>query len=121
MQNPFLSSAGPKFVDREEIVALAESVARRLGESCRSVWKVLLIGSFARGDYGVRSDLDLLVILEEPAAGIDERLDELLRLTPPYPTDLLPVTRSEVEARLEAGDPFISRALREGIVLWSRG
>jgi predicted nucleotidyltransferase len=119
MQNPFWSSAVPRFANREEIIGLASQTARQIGEGYPHVLKVLLIGSFARGDYGARSDLDLLVILKTSNCSVPERLDELLKYTPAFPTDILPLTQEEVETRFEMGDPFIRRALREGILLWS--
>lgn len=119
MRNPFWSSAVPRFVNREEIIDLARRTAKQIGEGYPHVLKVFLIGSFARGDYGARSDLDLLVVLRASDRSIPERLDELLKYTPAFPTDLLPLTQKEVEARLEADDPFLRRALQEGILLWS--
>lgn len=80
---------------------------------------MFLIGSFTRGDCGARSDLDLLVILRASDRPIPERLDELLKDTPAFPTDILPLTQKEVEARIEADEPFLRRVLREGILLWS--
>ena len=121
MQNPFLISAKPRFVDREAILTLARETARRIGTEHPQVLRILLFGSFAREDYGTRSDLDLLVILKESEKSVPERIADLLKYAPAYPTDIFPLTVAEVESRLEAGDPFLQRALREGILLWGQG
>ncbi len=120
MRNPFSSSAGPRFVDREEILAVARETARRIGAAHPEVLKVLLFGSFARGDYGTRSDLDLLVILRESAKPARDRIADILQLASTYPTDVFPLTEAEIESRLEEGDPFLRRAIGEGVVLYSR-
>ena len=118
MRNPFFSSPGPRFVDREELLALAREMADRIGTGHPQALRVLLFGSFARGDYSPRSDLDFLVILKESAESISERIANLLQYAPPYPVDVLPLTEAEVTARLEEGDPFLRQALKESILLW---
>jgi predicted nucleotidyltransferase len=118
MRNPFLTSAGPRFVDREEILATAKQTASRIGAQYPNVSRILLFGSFARGDYGTRSDLDLLVILKASEKSIRRRIEDLLRFVPAYPTDIFPLTEAEIETRLTKGDPFLERALDEGILLW---
>ena len=120
MQNPFLRSAGPAFRDRNEILGLAREAAARMGAACPEVEQGVLFGSFARNDYGVHSDLDLLVILDRTEKSVFQRLDEYLPWAPAYPTDILPLTRFEVQSRLERSDPFLRRALNEGITLYSR-
>jgi predicted nucleotidyltransferase len=120
MRNPFLRSAGPRFVDVEEVLALARDTALRIAAEHPEVIRILLFGSFARGDYGTRSDLDVLIILHKSDKSIAERLDEFLRYCPSYPTDMFPLTESEVESRLRQGDLFLRRAVSEGIVLYSR-
>jgi len=118
MQNPFLSSAEPRFVDREEILALARKTASRIAENYPQVRRILLFGSLARGDFGARSDLDLLVILKDSPKTDPERVADLLKYISAYPTDIFPLTEAEIEARVGQGDPFLRRALSEGIILW---
>ena len=118
MRNPFFSSAAPKFVDRDEILGIARASARRIAAEYPSVSKIVLFGSFARGDYGWRSDLDLLVILETSEKPPSERIGEILSFVSAYPTDVFPYTIAEIQSRLSEGDPFLSRALSEGIILY---
>ncbi len=118
MRSPFWSSAGPRFVDRDEILNLAREAARRIAENHSGVIKVLLFGSFARADYGVRSDLDLLVILNSSERPIRERLEDFLADAPDYPTDILVYTEKELQSRLSENSGFLSQAVREAIQLY---
>jgi predicted nucleotidyltransferase len=81
------------------------------------VLRVVLFGSFAREDYGARSDIDLLVVLKSSDRPFAERVADFLRFIPPYPTDVFPFTLAEIEQRTASGDPFLTRALAEGILL----
>ena len=94
-----------------------QMVSRIIGEH-PEVLKIILFGSFARGDYGVRSDLDLLVVLAHSDRPARERLTEFLDYASPYPTDMLLLTQAELAARLAEDDPFLKRALSEGIQLY---
>jgi predicted nucleotidyltransferase len=118
MENPFLPTAKPRFVDREELIRAARDAARRMAESNSLVKKVLLFGSFARGDYSARSDLDLLVILDNEAELFHRRVEPFLAETPPYPSDVLVCTERELENALASRQPFIGRILREAIELY---
>ena len=118
MRNPFLRTAGPRFVDREELLVLARETAQRIAAAQPHVLKVILFGSFARDDYGTRSDLDLLVVLGQSDKPARDRLVDFLQYTPNYPMDIFPLTQSEIESRLREGDPFLRRAMREGILVY---
>ncbi len=117
MRNPFFGSARPRFADHDEIVAIARRLAHRIAAEYAHVSRVILFGSFARGDYGPKSDLDLLVVLLQSEIPIRERISELLKLVSEYPTDIFPLTVAELQSRIAEGDPFIAKALAEGILL----
>jgi predicted nucleotidyltransferase len=118
MQNPFWNSAEPRFADRNEIIDLARTTARKMADRHPEVARVLLFGSFARGDYGARSDLDLLIILKASNQTGRDRIERFLAYAPVYPTDMLVYTEDELHARVSAGDAFLSGALKESIQLW---
>ncbi len=120
MQNPFWHSAGPRFVDRNEVLELARGITARIVVRHALVTRILLFGSYARGDYGVRSDLDLLIILRESDLPMRERTELFVADAGTYPTDMLVYTEREVQARLEAGDAFLSRALKESLQLFPK-
>ncbi len=121
MENPFLPTVRHRFVDREEIIALARLAARCMSESGQDVVRVLLFGSFARGDYSAKSDLDLLVVLGRQTDSAGRRLDTPLPQTPAYPTDVLVYTESELQSALASADPFITRILAEAVEIYPAG
>jgi predicted nucleotidyltransferase len=99
-------------------MALAREMARRIAMGQADVFRIILFGSFARDDYGTRSDLDLLVILKQCKKPVNERLADVLRHAGDYPADIFPLTEAELTSRLAAGDPFLNRAIKEGIILY---
>lgn len=80
--------------------------------------KIVLFGSFARGDYHGLSDLDLIVIKETRKKFVD-RIQEVLELCDTdIPLEPLVYTPAEIEQLLAEGNSFIREALREGRVLY---
>lgn len=92
-------------------------MAGQIAANHPEVSRVILFGSLARKDFGVRSDLDLLILLKFSHLPIRERIGEFLKECSDYPTDVFPLTEAELESRLQSGDPFWMQALREGIDL----
>ena len=118
MQNPFWNSAGPRFIDKNEILALARGIAERIAADHPEVRKILLFGSFARDDYGARSDLDLLLVLCRSDKPAGERTADYMDAAAAYPTDILAYTEEEIESGLRAGNPFIAGLLRDAVQLY---
>jgi predicted nucleotidyltransferase len=83
--------------------------------------KIVLFGSFARGDYDPDSDLDLLVILDEVESPRAEsnRLRRALRglLTP---IDVVVASTQQVERHRETIGLIYRPALEEGKVIYER-
>lgn len=81
--------------------------------------KIILFGSFARGDTHSDSDADFLIIKKDtPYYGAD-RIRELSRIIRrSIAVDFLVYRPDEFERRLEMGDPFIKSILREGKILY---
>ena len=115
MRNPFFRSAGPRFVSRSQVLALARTMAARIVARHPEVTRVLLFGSCARGDFSARSDLDLLIVLRSSDRPPAERVGEFLTECTAYPTDVFPLTEEELATRLREGDPFWTQAMREAV------
>jgi len=43
--------------------------------------KIILYGSYARGDYGSESDVDIMLLLDMPANAINSFFDEIVKLS----------------------------------------
>jgi predicted nucleotidyltransferase len=111
------SSSGVVFLDRERALAdvrraVAALVARRAG--VRGVW---LFGSLARGTATPRSDVDLLIVVEDDARRPMDRIPEFLSLLEGVgrPTDVLVLTAAEWTA--QEGTALHREVVRRGIPL----
>jgi predicted nucleotidyltransferase len=105
-------------------------VARRQGR----ILKVLLYGSYARGDWvddrvgGYRSDYDLLIVVndEELTDTAEFWMNAEQRLLQAYdisheltaPAQFIVHTLADVNRQLSRGRPFFSDIVREGVVLY---
>jgi hypothetical protein len=96
-----------------------ESALRRWAAEQRRVQPELLrlgfFGSYARGDWGVGSDLDLIAIVTSSPAPFEWRsrgwdLDGL-----PVPTQILVYTQAEWEAMRQRGGRFVETIERETV------
>lgn len=87
--------------------------------------QIVLFGSYARGDAGPRSDLDLLIVERNPFTQDHTKLQESARLykkLAPFhvPKDILIYSRDQVEEWRGSLNHVIGRAMREGKVLYER-
>ena len=120
MRSPFFPSAKPRFVDRSQVLALAKTMADQIAAARPEVTRVLLFGSYARGDFSAHSDLDLLIVLKGSHRPLTDRIGDFLADCTAYPTDVFPLTEEELRERVNEGNPFWTRALKEGVVLFDR-
>lgn len=82
--------------------------------------RVIVYGSYAKGEVGPESDLDLLVVVPEDGLGFVQRMGRLYALAQPLlPCDLLAYTEHELRALAGASD-LIAAALREGRQVYGR-
>jgi predicted nucleotidyltransferase len=115
-----LSSSVLRWPDRQAVDRAVREWAAGLIQERPDVVAIGYFGSYARGDWGVGSDIDLVVVLadsglpfERRAVGLDTRLTTAL----PVPADLLVYTSDEWQ-RL-AKQPTGRRLGQE--VIWVRG
>ena len=84
--------------------------------------RVILYGSYARGEPGPDSDIDLLIVKETSARFLDRWTSVQRILSGTHhaiPVDALVLTPEELEARLARGDLFLAEILEKGEVLYA--
>lgn len=85
--------------------------------------KVILYGSYARGDYNDQSDIDIMLLVDLTAAEMDAYADQLSELGFEYNVDydiwMMPVVKNKqhFEKWAEAY-PFYENVQREGVTLY---
>ena len=106
-----LNSAVFKWPDREAVLAAARTWAAALRQRDPAVERVACIGSYARGDWGVGSDLDVVVFLTESRLSWGERYQRYYPDGLPVPADVWVYTRAEWE-KLGSDSPGLVERLR---------
>ncbi len=104
-------------IDRTTIQAIAQLIAERFDPE-----QIILFGSYARGETGKHSDLDLLVVLQTDPRR-KQRGNPIRRAIAEHFVLPVDVVISSPEVVVEQGDnPYslIHRALEEGVVLYER-
>lgn len=115
-----LSSSVLKWPERETVLTAARQWAVEQSRRHPELLALGCYGSYARGDWGVGSDLDVVAIVQCCDAPFERRalswdLDAL-----PVPTEILVYTREEWE-RIRRGSRRFGRMLRdETMWLWVR-
>ncbi len=118
MHKKLLSSAEKIYRNRDRIIEDLKIIAKNI-ERELSAREVILFGSIARGDYGLYSDADILIILEKSEKRrYFDRIPELIGffVESPIHVDIFPYTLDEID-RMKDNSLFIKRALQEGINL----
>ena len=81
--------------------------------------QIILFGSYAYGRPTPDSDVDLLVIMDSAQRPADRQAAVTRLVRPrPFPVDILVRTPHEVQAAVDAGDPFITEIIKRGKVLY---
>jgi predicted nucleotidyltransferase len=94
-----------------------EEFGRKIGEEFGAE-RVILFGSYARGNASADSDVDILVIGPFKGRSVDRSVEIRMKLRPGFPMDLLVRTPEKVRERTEMGDSFMREILDQGKVLY---
>jgi predicted nucleotidyltransferase len=93
----------------------AEEVVQKRND----VLRVGYFGSYARGDWGVGSDLDLVIVIKSSAQPFEKRAAQWDTTKLPVPTELLVYTEEEWR-RLDRQSRFYQTLLRETVWVYLR-
>jgi len=98
-----LGSSVLRWPDREEVDRAVRLWAAQVTARDDRVLRVGYFGSYARGDWGVGSDVDLVVIVAEAAKPLERRALAYDASDLPVPADVFVYTEEEWEAMLVRG------------------
>ena len=103
----------------DEVIDRMRAISERLKKEYNAE-KVILFGSYARGEATADSDVDILVIAPT-AERFFERMATVLRLTRDLhyklPLEPIVLTKEEVDQRLQRGDQFVRQIIEKGVYL----
>ncbi|MGD0092697.1 MAG: nucleotidyltransferase domain-containing protein [Planctomycetota bacterium] len=102
-------------ISREVIGALSQRIIQEF-----KPLRIVLFGSYARGNATEDSDVDLLVILRFRGSTLRKSIEILNRVCPDFPVDLLARRPGDTRRRYAEWDPLIRDALDHGVVLYER-
>jgi predicted nucleotidyltransferase len=90
-----LDSSVLRWPDFREVDEAVRNWAAEIAEERADVIRIGYFGSYARGDWGVGSDLDVVIILDETNEPVERRNLPFDTRPLPVPTDVLVYTREE--------------------------
>ena len=115
-----LNSSVIKWPDEQTVRQAAQEWAEDRVQKRPDIVCIAYFGSYARRDWGVGSDLDLLVVIEASDLPFHQRALEWDVLELPVPVDLLVYTAAEWQALKEENSAFYLKLTSEAIWLHQR-
>lgn len=114
-----LNSSVMKWPDAQTVERALREWAQALAEQHSSVVRVGYIGSYARGDWGVGSDVDVVLIIAQSDLPFEQRAAAWDTTSLPVPVDLLVYTLDEWQ-NLPRDSRFVQVVEREARWVWER-
>jgi len=115
-----LSSSVFKWPDAREVDQAARRWAAVAGARRKEVLRIGYIGSYARGDWGVGSDLDLLILVERSDRPFERRALDWDTTSLPVPADVWVYTQQEWENMAARKSRFYREATEEIVWVYER-
>lgn len=112
-----LNSVVLKWPTREQALSAARRWAMNLAERDRAVEEVFCVGSCARGDWGVGSDLDVVVVVSQAPDSPVERRRRYEPVDVPVPADVWIYTREEWDCLAGHSPHLYRRLMQERLIL----
>jgi len=113
-----LNSSVLKWPDLQTVDRAAGRWARELLQQHADVLGIAYIGSYARGDWGVGSDLDLLIILRRSERPFWQRALDVDLSSLPVPAEALVYTMDEWRALAEENSLFYRTVEQEAVWIY---
>ena len=110
----------PSVCGPDEVGAAARAWAAEVGGARPDVARIGLFGSYARGDWGVGSDLDLIAVVDEADLPFEQRALSFDLLGLPVPADLLVYTVQEWDRLMAEEGRFARVVAAESIWLYEK-
>jgi len=105
---------------RQQVEGAVTAWARDLAGLMPGLAAVGFFGSYARGDWGVGSDVDLIVVIDSSSHSFGSRTVPNGSVRLPVPADNLIYTREEYMTLLQRGGRFADTLRREAIWVFTR-
>ena len=80
--------------------------------------KIILFGSYARGNPRPESDVDILVVMETPLKEVQQAIQICQQIEYRFGLDLIVHTPKHLAERVKLGDWFLRDVLAEGKVIY---
>ena len=84
--------------------------AKHLAERLPGITRIGYFGSYARGDWGVGSDLDVLIVLKDVTEPLDGHVVKLDLASIPVPVDTLIYSEQEWQDLIQGGESLSRRS-----------
>ncbi len=108
----------PPVTQRKRIPQEAiDDVVRQISEKF-TPQKIILFGSYARGNPRPESDVDLLVIMDTALKTIRQEIEICKNISYEFGLDLLVYTPKVLAERISWGDSFLKEISRDGKVVY---
>jgi uncharacterized protein len=105
--------------ERDALIELARDYVERLAAE-RKLVAAFVVGSVARGDFNVWSDVDVVVVADNLPGRAPDRVQALGELAPPR-VQPIGFTPQEFRAAHTKGNPLVREAMEIGIQLAGSG
>jgi predicted nucleotidyltransferase len=113
-----LSSSVLRWPDAQTVDRAVRGWAEKVVRRREDVLRIGYFGSYARGDWGVGSDVDLVIVVDSSEALFERRSVEFDASTLPVPADVLVYTREEWRTLSQQGR--FRNASREAVWVYRR-
>ncbi|MGB9768863.1 nucleotidyltransferase domain-containing protein [Dictyoglomus turgidum] len=106
-------------VDYDALINKLKEISFFIKEKNSKVIKIMLFGSFARGDYTPESDVDIMIIVKNSEKPFLFRADEFLDYFKeiPFDVNIIVYTKDEIEKMEKDNNIFIKEVLSYAVEL----